>query len=88
MTHKDTPTPAQSPERVYCDPADVLKDVRLSPEEKIKVLQNWEDEKKALLRAEDENMMSSGGEDIARAEKMLKKIQRAEREINRSSEGP
>lgn len=71
MTEKNEPTPA-----------DILQDNHLSKKEKIKTLENLEEDQKALLRADDENMPSlPAKEELPPPAEMLKKIQSAERKL-------
>ncbi len=46
----------QDPAAVYDKPADLLKDSRLSDEQKLKVLEQWEYDAEELLVATEENM--------------------------------
>lgn len=46
----------KNPSAIYDHPQDVVKDSKLSKDEKDKVLKAWEDEAQALLRAEGESM--------------------------------
>ncbi|MGQ0740971.1 MAG: hypothetical protein ACT4OG_01560 [Alphaproteobacteria bacterium] len=48
------------PGRFYRQPADVVRDRRLTNEERLTILNTWERDSRALLVASDENM--SGGE--------------------------
>lgn len=52
-----------APEKAFRAPDDVVKDAALTEEEKLAVLRNWEDDEKALLRADDENMAGQEGEE-------------------------
>ncbi len=62
------------PAGIYQEPADVLKDVSLSHEEKIQVLKQWEYDARGILVADEENM---GGD----AASMLSRVHHALREL-------
>lgn len=49
----------KSPEKAFSKPKDVVLARHLNKNEKLKILKNWEDEKKAELKAEEENMDSN-----------------------------
>lgn len=44
------------PGKMYQSPRDVVQDSRLSALQKKEILQNWEEEQKSLLVADEENM--------------------------------
>ncbi len=46
----------EDPKKVYKRPEDVLGDWRLGKSQKERVLKSWEEDVKALMRAEDESM--------------------------------
>jgi len=76
-------TAVKDPEKFYKTPEAVLRDTRLSGEEKDQVLHNWEMDQLALIRAEDENMTSSEG---ARPPvDLLDKIKKAEKTLDAGS---
>ena len=49
-----------NPARIFKSPMDVVETTDIRPAEKLAILQAWEADERALLRAEDEGM--SGGE--------------------------
>jgi len=49
-----------NPARIFKSPMDVVETTDIRPAEKLAILQAWEADEQALLRAEDEGM--SGGE--------------------------
>ena len=49
-----------NPARIFKSPMDVVETNDIRPSEKLAILQAWEADERALLRAEDEGM--SGGE--------------------------
>ena len=49
-----------NPARIFKSPMDVVETTYIRPAEKLAILQAWEADERALLRAEDEGM--SGGE--------------------------
>ena len=55
----------------YASPADLLLDDSLSHDEKIAMLEDWREDKEALLRAADEGMQGEPGSTL------LKKIETA-----------
>jgi hypothetical protein len=69
------------PEKAYEAPAEILTDDRLTEKEKIKALEGWETDQKALLRAEDDSMPDAPVKNAPPPEEMLRKIQRAERKL-------
>jgi hypothetical protein len=60
------------PAAVYNSPRDVLDDRNLSEDEKNEILRTWEEDAKALLRAESENMAAA--EKLPLASDLLKEI--------------
>src|SRR5262245_11603859 len=61
MRHQDYVDKAKlSPARIFKSPMDVVETNGIGPSEKLAILQAWEADKQALLRAEDEGM--GGGE--------------------------
>jgi hypothetical protein len=81
MTVETPATPVQNPQKIYHDPAEIMKDRRLSEKKKLQALQDLEADQKALLRAEDENMSGGTAENSSSPGDMLKKIQLAERKL-------
>ena len=73
------PARVASPATAYKKPAEILADARLSEDEKLAALKNWESDQKALLRADDENMGAQ--KPVRPAEDLLAEIQRAERKV-------
>lgn len=69
----------QTPEKVFHDPAEVLKASGLSHKDKLKALHNWEQDEKALLVADDENMTESHIRHDTQL--VIEKIQNAERKL-------
>lgn len=61
----------------YETPADLMRDESVSREEKIRMLEQWRDDKKAYMRASDEGME---GDDPAERLKQVKKALAALRE--------
>jgi hypothetical protein len=55
----------------YKSPTDLLRDERLSHDEKINMLEQWRDDKKALMRASEDGMRGDDRSDL------LKKIKKA-----------
>lgn len=49
----------KNPSHFYDTPHDVIRDRNLTPEKQNEILKSWEDDTKALLRAESENMPAS-----------------------------
>jgi hypothetical protein len=68
------------PGRFYRQPSDVVRDRRLSNEERLAILEAWERDARALLIAADENM--SGGESSE-----LELVIKARMEIEKTMEG-
>ncbi|CAB0151871.1 hypothetical protein PSI9734_02231 [Pseudidiomarina piscicola] len=65
----------QDPAAVYDKPTDLLKDSRLSDEQKLKVLEQWEYDAEELLVATEENMPGPEDtqlDDILAAKQQLK----------------
>jgi hypothetical protein len=61
MRHQDYVDKAKlSPARIFKSPMDVVETNEIGPSEKLAILQAWEADEQALLRAEDEGM--GGGE--------------------------
>jgi hypothetical protein len=61
MRHQDYVDKAKlSPARIFKSPMDVVETNDIEPSEKLAILQAWEADEQALLRAEDEGM--GGGE--------------------------
>ncbi|MCK8462901.1 hypothetical protein MUY35_03445 [Aliiroseovarius sp. S1339] len=50
----------------YNSPTDLMNDQTLSRDEKINMLQQWRDDKKALLRAANEGMQGGDPSDVLR----------------------
>lgn len=62
----------------YTLPADIARDENLSDEEKISLLTQWRDDKKALLRATEEGMHGNDRPDILKQIKQeLSALQKA-----------
>ncbi len=53
------------PSAIFNSPHDVFVDKRLNDDEKLKILQSWEEDAKALIRAESENMETSPKASVA-----------------------
>ena len=71
---RNVPTKTESPARHFEKPRQVVQDPNLSPSEKAKALDSWEEDAQALQRAEDEGM--GGGEptkliDVVEAKKAI-----------------
>lgn len=71
---RNVPTKTESPTRHFEKPRQVVQDADLSPGEKAKALDSWEEDAQALQRAEDEGM--AGGEptkliDVVEAKKAI-----------------
>lgn len=66
------------PSRQYLKPEDVILDKRLSQNEKEKILENWRLDAEALIRAEDESMISDN-----LANKPAKMIQKIDCELEK-----
>ena len=70
------PTPLEEiladPAAVYNSPRDVFDDKNLNEDEKSEILRTWEEDAKALLRAESENMAAT--EKTPLAPELLKEI--------------
>jgi hypothetical protein len=75
-----TQTAIKDPGRLFETPLDVTLDPRLSHNEKRTILQNWQLDQHALLRAEDENMSQLDGS--SHPSRLLEKISRAMRQID------
>lgn len=62
----------KDPESIYATPYEVVKDVRISREEQLKILESWALDQSRLLESAAENM----GEDVesAKAAKLLQDI--------------
>ena len=58
--HADVDKAKVSPARIFISPKDVVETNDIGPAEKLAILQAWEADERALLRAEDEGM--GGGE--------------------------
>ena len=58
--HADVDKAKVSPARIFKSPMDVVEMNDIGPAEKLAILQAWEADERALLRAEDEGM--GGGE--------------------------
>ncbi len=65
----------------HTSPTDLMNDQSLSRDEKIKMLEHWRDDKKALLRASEEGMEGDGPSEI------LRKIKKALSSLEESSTG-
>lgn len=74
-----TLTAVKDPGKIYETPQDVLNDSRLSFREKKAVLQSWENDQLALIRAEGEAMTQCDG--TCSPIRLLDKIERALREL-------
>lgn len=61
----------------YDSPSDVLRDERLSHNEKIEMLEHWRDDKKAYMRASEEGMQ---GEDRSELLRQIKKALSAQQD--------
>lgn len=72
------------PEKFYKTPEAVLADNRLTQEQKDKILQCWEQDELALIRAEEENMTAKT--DAPLPVEMLEKIKRAEKKLETTPE--
>jgi hypothetical protein len=68
-----------NPEKFYKTPESVLSDNRLTQAQKDKILQCWEQEEIALMRAEGENMTPKT--DAPAPVEMLEKIKKAEKTL-------
>ncbi|HRJ13215.1 MAG TPA: hypothetical protein PKW15_08245 [Alphaproteobacteria bacterium] len=74
----------KDPEKIYHDPKEVMADPRLTGAEKHKILENWEQDQKALLRAEGENMSEQPDSNAVPHEDpavMITKIESAKRKL-------
>ncbi len=71
------------PGKVYKVPGSIVTDVRLTPNEKDKILCSWEQDQLALMRAEDESMIQR--DNTAPAVDTLKKVKEAEQELEASA---
>jgi hypothetical protein len=82
---QETPNPAEK----YGSPDEVLRQSNLTKEQKLKILKDWEDEQKALLRADDENMPAQAETTVQKMpETIIKSIQKAERQIEGVKQPP
>jgi hypothetical protein len=73
---------ARNPDKKhYHSPSEVLNDPQLLDSEKKKILQAWENDEKALLRADDENMARQDGDEPRAPAALLASIQKAERKL-------
>lgn len=71
----------KDPGRIYDTPDEVLRDSHLSKEEKEIILENWEQDQIALLRAEEENM--TGDTKAVNAAPLLQEIEKARKKLRR-----
>jgi len=55
----------------YTSPTNLMSDQSLSRDEKIEMLEQWRDDKKALLRASEEGMEGDDPSDVLRKIKQL-----------------
>lgn len=74
-----------NPEKFYKTPEEVLADKNLTQEQKDKILQCWEQEEIALMRAEEENM--SLKTDTPPPVELLDKIKSAEKKLENTEKG-
>ena len=62
----------------YNSPTDLMNEKDLSNQEKIEMLQQWRDDKKALLRAANEGMQGGDPSDILRKIKIALQVLRTD----------
>lgn len=72
-----------NPAEVFDSPMELSNDNRFSFDQKLKILESWALDEKALLRAESENMGS--GTNKPKASSLLKIINNAKLQINASN---
>lgn len=72
--HPGDPDPLATPSRAFATPADVLKDRKLDPHEKLLLLKRWEQEANDLMRAADESMAGSDNNRIHEIRKAIDEL--------------
>lgn len=68
------PDPLATPSRAFATPADVVKDRKLDPHQKLLLLKRWEQEANDLLRAADESMAGSDNNRLAEIRKAIDEL--------------
>lgn len=80
--------PIVLPQKSYQEPLQVVDDGRLSWDEKMAALKNWEMDVKAALTADDENMTAVKNPSATNPNDMLAKVQEAERILEETAPSP
>lgn len=80
--------PVVLPQKSYQEPLQVIDDRRLSWDEKMAALKNWEMDVKAALTADDENMTAVKMPNATNPSEMLGKVQEAERILEETAPSP
>lgn len=84
MSEESKPKPEDHPRQVYQTPGNVLADEKLTKAQKIELLEYWELDLEAKLRAESEGMGAppeDGGENEAKLAEEQRKVSKALNEV-------
>jgi hypothetical protein len=73
----------KDPGMLFSDPREVIENPWLTPEQKAKILEVWEQDQVALMRAEDEYMVQN--DKRTSAARLLQKIVRAKEDLPEDS---
>jgi hypothetical protein len=84
LPHKSANKAIKDPQKIYGTPQAVVADQNLTQKEKARILESWEQDQIALMRADQENITPQNA--VQSPASVLEKIKKAENALKKDSE--